>query len=211
MNSIPNVCFNVQSCLSKSFYNTASGAYVLEDNSQSARVGRRLMVSVTELLLFLVMICMTVPTFSATEQEDKNPLGCRNSGYRFVLKTLDLVPHEEEGIPSMYFMFNQTNKPVQLSQMRTPDDSDVMNINHVIPPKQWAVLAMDHRFVKYACSVADGKSTYGQLLDCEQSLKVCNFARVKYGLNNRGNFWMVSGNSKNGALRDVTYYGVIAR
>lgn len=157
------------------------------------------------------LMLVTSTVFSAPEREDKNPLGCRDLGYQFTLKTLDLKPEAEEGNPSLYFMFNQTSKPIQLSQMRAEGDTEQLSINHVIPPQQWAVLATDHKFVKYACSVSDGKAIYGQVVDCAQSLKVCNFARVKYGLNNRGNFWMVSGTNKSSALRGVTVYGVIAR
>lgn len=159
----------------------------------------------------LVLLLGMTSVFAALEAEDKNPLGCRDMGYQFTLKTLDLVPHMEEGVPSLFFIFNKTTKPVQLSQMRRANDAEAMSINHVIPPKQWAVLATDHRLVKYACSVADGRTPYGAIQDCAETLKVCDFARVKYGMNNRGNFWMVSGNNKNGALREVTYYGVIAR
>lgn len=162
-------------------------------------------------MLMLSLMLWTSTGFSAPEREDKNPLGCRDLGYQFTLKTLDLKPEVEEGSPSLYFMFNQTSKPIQLSQMRSETNTEQMSINHVIPPQQWAVLATDHKFVKYACSVADGKTNYGQVVDCAQSLKICNFARVKYGLNNRGNFWMVSGTNKNSALRAVTVYGVIAR
>ena len=163
-----------------------------------------------EILVLLLILGMS-PVFSAMEREDKYPLGCRDLGYQFTLKTLDLVPPEPEGTPSLYFIFNQTAKPLLLSQMRAQNDTDAMSINHVIPPQKWAVLAMDHQHVKYACSAVDGKTTYGQIVDCSQALKVCDFARVKYGMNNRGNFWMVAGNSKNGALREVTVYGVIAR
>lgn len=159
----------------------------------------------------MVLIFGSSAGFSAMEREDKNPLGCRDLGYKFTLKTLDLVPPQPEGTPSLYFMFNLTSKPILLSQMRAKDNTDAMSINHVIPAQRWAVLAMDRQHVKYACSVMDGKSTYGQIVDCAQAIKVCDFARVKYGMNNRGNFWMVSGDSKNGALRNVTYYGVIAR
>lgn len=159
----------------------------------------------------MLLMLSTSMVFSASEREDKNPLGCRDLGYAFTLRTLDLKPDIEEGSPALYFMFNQTSKPILLSQMRVPNENEGMSIDHVIPPQQWAVLAMDHKYVKYACSVVDGKSTYGQVVDCAQSLKVCDFARVKYGLNNRGNFWMVSGTSKNAALSSVTAYGVIAR
>ncbi len=161
--------------------------------------------------LFWSLLGGSVSGYAYEEPEDRYPLGCRDSGYQFNLKTLDLIPHEEEGIPSLFFIFNKTNKPIQLSQMRAGDDDEKMSINHEIPPQKWAALAMDHHHFKYACSEANAKSAYGKVVDCAESLKVCNFARVKYGLNNSGNLWMVAGNTKNGALREVTNFGVIAR
>lgn len=160
-------------------------------------------------LMFLAMT--TTSALAAQEPEDKNPLGCRDVGYQFTLKTLDLLPEKEGASQSLYFMYNKTTHPVNLYQMRDPNTAEAMSINHVIPAQRWAALSVNDKAVKYACTISDGKHAYGQLVDCGQSIKVCEFARVKYGMNNRGNFWMVIGNSKNGALREVTNYGVIAR
>lgn len=145
------------------------------------------------------------------EKEDKSPLGCRNVGYQYSLKTLDIFPTQAGERQSLYFVYNELNKPIHLYQMRGKDNADRMSINHTIPPQRWAALSLDSTHVKYACTVDDAKTAYGQIVDCETGLKVCQFARVKYGMNNRGNFWMVSGNTKNGALHEVNNYGVIAR
>lgn len=159
----------------------------------------------------LLMSLLSMTTFAAMEAEDKSPLGCRDVGYQFTLKTLDLLPENENTKQSLYFMFNRTTTPIGLFQMRSPNRAEGMSINHVIPPHSWAALSLDEVSVKYACTRMDGKSAYGQIVDCSQHIKVCEFARVKYGMNNRGNFWMVAGNTKNGALREVTNYGVIAK
>lgn len=159
----------------------------------------------------LLLTFATLPALAAPEPEDKNPLGCRDVGYQFTLKTLDLLPEKEGASQSLYFLYNKTTKPINLYQMRNPNLADGMSINHTIPAQRWAVLSINDKATKYACTVSDGKHAYGELVDCGQSLKICEFVRVKYGLNNRGNFWMVIGNSKNGALREVTNYGVIAR
>ena len=65
--------------------------------------------------------------------------------------------------------------------------------------------------MKYICTVHDGKSSHGRIVDCANSLKVCEYARVKYGMNNRGNYWLVQGNTRSGAIREVVYYGIIPR
>ena len=164
--------------------------------------------------MLLLLLTQSVAAFAETEKaerEDKSPLGCRNVGYQYTLKTLDIFPTQAGERQSLYFVYNELTKPIHLYQMRGKDDADAMSINHVIPPQRWAVLSIDATHVKYACTVDDAKTTYGQIVDCEAGLKVCQFVRVKYGMNNRGNFWMVDGNTKNGALHEVNNYGVIAR
>lgn len=145
------------------------------------------------------------------EPEDKNPLGCKDVGYQYTLQTLDIFPAAVGEKQSLYFVFNALSQPVNLYQMREKDSPEAISLNHTIPPKQWAALSIDANKIKFACTVDDKKHTYGRIIDCANSLKVCEFARVKYGLNNRGNFWMVKGSGKNDAVRAVNYYGVIAR
>ena len=38
-----------------------------------------------------------------------------------------------------------------------------------------------------------------------------NNARVKYGLNNKGNYWLVGSNTSGGAVNEVLHYGIIPR
>ena len=165
-------------------------------------------------VLFLALALCSITAVVAKEikeKEDKSPLGCRDVGYRFTLKTLDILPQEVGEQLSLYFMFNETSSPIHLYQMRNKDDTDAMSLNHVIPPHTWAALSVDAKLVKYACVTDDKKTSFGKIVDCAESLKVCEFAHVKYGMNNRGNFWMVNGNTKGGAVREVLNYGVIPR
>ena len=86
-----------------------------------------------------------------------------------------------------------------------------MLLNHVIHPRQWAVLSTSEKELKYICTVDDAKLSYGKMVDCAQSLKVCEYARVKYGMNNQGNYWLVSSNTSGGAVNEVLHYGIIPR
>lgn len=163
---------------------------------------------------YLILFCslFSVGLFAEhSEPEDKNPLGCKNLGYQFQLKTLDVLASQVGERQSLYFIYNALSTPVHLYQMRAKDAPEGMSLNHTIPPKEWAALATDEKEVKYACTVDDKKYAYGRVVDCGQSIKICEFARVKYGLNNRGNYWMVKGSNKSGALHEVNYYGIIAR
>ncbi len=142
---------------------------------------------------------------------EKRPLGCRDVGYRFQLKILELQPEETGEKQSLYFIFNSLSEPVKLYQMLKDNSSRSLYLNHEIKPRQWAVLSTSENDLKYICSIADAKSNYGKIVDCEQSIKVCEYARVKYGLNNKGNYWLVKSNTSGGAVNEVLHYGIIPR
>ena len=110
---------------------------------------------------------------------------------------------------SLYFVFNALNKPVRLHHMRKDQEASKLHLNHTIQARKWAVLSTYEKELKYICTVEDGKTPYGKIVDCADSLQVCEFTRVKFGLNNRGNHWLVNSGSKNDAVRSVVYYGII--
>lgn len=148
----------------------------------------------------------------AEDTEAKRPLGCKDVGYEFELKILRLLPLETNDKQSLYFIFNSlTDKSINLYQMRQEDSTRSIYMNHVIRPRQWAVLSTSEPEVRYICTTNDGKSNYGKVVDCAESLKVCEYARVKYGMNNRGNYWLVDGNTSTGAVYEVLHYGIIPR
>lgn len=145
------------------------------------------------------------------EKEDRSPLGCKDVGYKYDLKTLLLLPEEAGARQSLYFIFNALNQNINLYQMRKADSSRTLYLNHIIKPRQWSVLSTSEKEVKFICTLDDAKMTYGKVVDCSQSLKVCEYARVKYGMNNSGNFWVVNSNTSGGAVNEVLHYGIIPR
>jgi hypothetical protein len=168
------------------------------------------MITKIKLILILTLIFLGVGAVFAGEEDDgKAPLGCRNSGYKFDLKTLQLFPGEIGDNQSMYFLYNNLTQPVNLFQMHSDDSSGNTYLNHAINSRQWAVLSTSEKQVKFICTVPDAKSPYGRVIDCAESLLVCEYTNVRYGLNNRGNYWLVNSNTKNGAIREVVHYGII--
>jgi hypothetical protein len=111
----------------------------------------------------------------------------------------------------LYFIFNGLKEPINLYQMLKDDSTRSMHLNHVIQGQQWAVLSTSEEKLKYICTIPDPKLTYGKIVDCAESLKVCEYARVKYGLNNKGNYWLVGSNTSGGAVNEVLHYGIIPR
>lgn len=161
--------------------------------------------------LMLTFLSMSYASSTKTEiGEEKNPLGCRDLGYEFKLKVLHLQPAEVGATQSLYFIYNRSYKPISLYQMLKDESTQSMFLNHVIHARQWAVLSTSQKELKYICTVDDGKSNYGKIVNCADNLKVCEYARVKYGLNNAGNFWLVD-SSRGGAVQEVLRYGIIPR
>jgi hypothetical protein len=163
------------------------------------------------LSLLLSINGLGIAAKSNEKPASKPPLGCRDVGYQFELKILKLLPADVGDRQSLYFLFNALSKPLTLYQMRKEDSTRSLYLNHVIRPQQWAVLSTSEKDLKYICTVDDAKSSYGKVVDCSESLKVCEYARVKYGMNNRGNYWLVNSNTSGGAVNEVIHYGIIPR
>lgn len=164
------------------------------------------------LIYFLTVSLLGFAGEDPDEKDDKdnrNPTGCRDMGYQFELKTLHLYPQKEGASQSLFFLFNKNDQAVNLYQMHDDESSRSLYLNHVISARQWAVLSTNEKQVKYICTVADPKSRYGKVVDCAENLRVCEFNNVRYGVNNRGNFWLVNSNTRNAAVRDVVRYGII--
>lgn len=170
------------------------------------------MNKITKLSLNTIMVAMlAVGTVHADDDKEdgKAPLGCINTGYRFDLRTLHLMPGIDGEKQAMYFLYNNSNQTVNLFQMRNEESSRSTYMNHSVGSHQWAVLSTSEKEVKFVCTVPKAKSEYGEMVDCGENLKVCEFAKVRYGLNNRGNYWLVNSGTKKGAIREVVHYGII--
>jgi hypothetical protein len=141
--------------------------------------------------------------------EARFPIGCRPVGYKESLKIISLFPGKESALQSMFFFYNNLPETVSLYQMRDKDSEYSTRYNHSIRGSSWAVLATGEPLVKFICSLGDGKAGYGKIVDCAETIRICEYVNVKFGLNNKGNFWIVDSNTRNGAVSEVVHYGII--
>lgn len=151
------------------------------------------------------------PVTPKVDEELKSPLGCRDMGYKFELNTLKFLPEEVGERNSLYFVYNKNNQPLKLYQMRNDESARSTYLNHVISPHQWAVLSTSEKYLKYICTIDDVKSSFGRIVNCGENLKICEYINVKFGLNTRGDYWLVKSNSKGGAIQQVLWYGIIPK
>jgi hypothetical protein len=171
---------------------------------------KRLMLGALLVSVFANSYALKKQTDKDVESKDeKFPIGCRSVGYEESLKVLSLFPGKEGALQSMYFFYNKLPQTVSLYQMRDKDSEYSTRYNHSIRGRSWAVLAVGEPHVKFICSLGDGKKEYGQILDCADTIRVCEYVNVKFGLNNKGNYWIVESNTRNGAVNEVVHYGII--
>ena len=137
------------------------------------------------------------------------PRGCLQEGFTFHHRALTLLPAKAGSQDSVYFMYNKSNRPINLYQLKGANEHMGLNINNQIKPHQWGVYSSDEDQVRFACSVPSTKYKKGELVDCQERISLCEFTKVKYGLNNRGNYWMASSTSKSGAIRRSIIIGVL--
>lgn len=141
--------------------------------------------------------------------EGRLPTGCKPVGFKQSLKVLSLLPGEQGAVQSMYFIFNKLPQSVNLYEMRDKESEFTARLTHSINGNSWAVLAASEPEIKFACALGDGKSGYGKIVDCAETVTVCEYVNVKFGMNNKGNFWIVNSNTRNGAIHEVVRYGII--
>lgn len=141
--------------------------------------------------------------------ETRFPIGCKPVGYKEKLKIISLFPGKESALQSLYFFYNKLPQTVSLYHMRDEDSEYSTRVNHTIGAYQWAALATGEPLVRFICTLGDGRTSYGKIIDCADTIKICQYVNVKFGLNNKGNFWIVDGTTRNGAVNEVVHYGII--
>lgn len=138
--------------------------------------------------------------------------GCYIEGYHFKHRVLHLEPKSKGHAASIYFMHNLSmNTSVNLYQMKTGNESYIMNLNNKINPNQWGVFATDKTLDRFICTIPSSKYTYGEVVDCKKVLDVCEFTNAKFGTNNRGNYWVIRSSHKSGAKWGSIRQGTLLR
>lgn len=146
---------------------------------------------------------------TTAEAQTRNPLGCLDKGYQYDLNVLTLNPPYKEDHQFLYFFFNKKPVPIKLYQMINHESTRFVALDQVIRPNEWAALASSQEKLQFICSLHESSTSYGPVVSCADHIKVCEYARAKFGMNNRGNFWVAPSGSRGGAVAQVLHYGII--
>jgi hypothetical protein len=162
-------------------------------------------------LAILLIINLTSYALGQSERDDDNhfPDGCNKIGYKFELKTLYVIPEHTGARQSLYMIFNSSHDPITLYQLKKDNNTRNMYMNHKIAPQRWGVLATSELDLKFTCTKPSRDSRYGEIVDCAEVLQLCEFDKVRFGLNNRGNYWLTDSFTRNAGVRAIVHYGII--
>lgn len=167
------------------------------------------------LTISLCTIGLSLPLSAAskdkvpTKDMQRPPLGCYPKGYYFDLKTLNLLAERDHDIQALYFFQNRLKVPIRLYQMRSDDTPEMIYLNQTIPPQQWAALSISAKKAMFLCTIPDKNSSYGKIVNCADGLQVCSYTNARYGLNNRGNYWLPNMGTSGEVVQSVIRYGMI--
>lgn len=193
----------VQKLLLESYLNITKSESVMKNNTNNFPKDKTLKA---------LFVGMTIAASSVAHAEiEKLPKGCHEEGYAFHHNTLTLMPSKAGNNDSVYFVYNKSPNTINLYQLKSAKEHMGLNINNKIRPYNWGVYSSDETLVRFACSIPNNEYAHGKLVDCKERLEVCEYTNVKYGLNNRGNYWMSRSNTRGGALRRVNRLGVLLR
>lgn len=155
--------------------------------------------------LMVLLFCLILQAYADADEESRRPYACKNVGYRFFMNTLELQPRSEGDKESLYFFYNQSDEPLLLYHLLGQKAYTQTFLNQQLAPKQWAALILGEKKVRFLCAQGDDR----HIVSCPSNLTVCEFAKTRFGINNRGHFWLVIAASKEQAIRQVEHYGIV--
>jgi hypothetical protein len=156
---------------------------------------------------FLILMWLGKSCFA--EDESTKPLGCKSVGYRYQLSTLELQPRAEGDKESLYFFYNKSAEPIKLYHLLGTSAYIKTFLNHTLEPQMWAGLITGEEPVKFLCARHADDQSLGEIVNCQKLLTVCEFPKTRFGINNRGNFWLVKSAAREAAVRQIERYGIV--
>ncbi len=167
------------------------------------------------LVLLTMTLALAINISFAAKKEKKDvkpyPTGCQVSGFEFKHGALLLKADTKETPQAIFFIHNISKYNIKFHQSRTGNEPYVIHSNQKLKVNQWAAYATDKKITKFVCTSYDNKKTNGKVLDCEKALKICQYPKVEFAVNNRGNYWATTNRTKNSAVRAVIRQGTLLR
>ena len=167
---------------------------------------------ITITITILVLTVGFANAAKAKKEIDKPyPTGCEAVGFSYKYGVLLLKSNTESTPQSIFFLHNISKKAIEFYQVRDGSHPYIMHSHNTLGPDQWAAYATDQSETKFICTTASKTKYQGGILDCEKSLKICQYPKVKFALNNRGNYWATTNQTKNSAVKTVIRQGTLLR
>jgi len=166
------------------------------------------MKKIIQLALTLSLIAITANA-TAASKEQRFPHECTAQGYQLTPYSVTFTPTAKYHPQALYFVKNISNKNVNLLQTRTGDEDYVNYLQNTIKPNLWSSLALDEPETTFICTTTNNRTGKPFAIDCSKVLDICEFTRVRFGENHRGNYWISHNKSMRATFNSTKWHGVL--
>lgn len=152
--------------------------------------------------LLITLLALIVSTNTFARKSNSFPHGCESVGFHFSDKEIIL---NEDGEQTIYFIENNSSKPLEVKYDEKKNVFMSVGWHTNLSAKRWAVFASDQKAQHFRCFEK------GEQVSCGQSLRVCQYPRVKFAVSNQGSYWVAQNMSLNQAKRKAIKTGILLR
>ena len=163
---------------------------------------------ITTFTVFLLGLTVSHDALAAKRKPRRFPNGCRQLGFQFEGRLLTLVPAREE-LPNpqtLYFLHNTSGRSIHIKAEKSTDQPFTPSYENYIGVNRWAAFAMDLKTVAFTCNTGRG-----EVINCGDTLELCQYNNVKFSDSNGGNYWVVKSLPRYGAIHKAINIGILLR
>lgn len=133
------------------------------------------------------------------------PRGCEVTGYGFSQPFLVL---NEKGQQAFYLLQNRTSYTIELEHYETHKEVFMSpSLATQVAANHWAAFASDVDNFYFKCYRKINNETR-TLIDCRDTLEVCQYPRAKFALSNMGNYWVSTDKPLSQVITDASRKGI---
>ena len=158
-----------------------------------------------QIVLFLIATFLILFECEAQAAESQFPLGCKISGFGFKDGKLVLKQETAQATQTVYFIHNMAEHAVHLHYIKDPHAFMSPSWSTDISGDNWSAFAPDKDGVTFRCKSNDSK------IDCQEKLEVCQFAKAKFALSNKGDYWVASNKTQDAVVHAAVQKGILLR
>jgi len=152
--------------------------------------------------VFALSMALFLPTAALADF----PRGCESSGFGF---DDPYVIFNDTDQQTFFLIKNHSDLPIQIERVETEDTFMSPKLQSKLNPSRWSAFAADISNVHFQCFIrTSGTPT---LINCRETLTICQYPRAKFALSNKGSYWVSTNKQRKTVIHDASKKGILLR